>query len=456
MPDTPLVAQQIPLGLIKPNPANRLVTPDMVDDMAASLGSVGLKNPVKMRPLPDGTFDLFSGHVRFAGAQKLGWETIAAYVMDITPEEAVEIAILDNRNKKQTWLDNYIDIEKLQAVHPKITNKELADRLNDGISVSAIKRGKRVLKCLNSASRALINQSIAKSRAAQAQNGQTLTSEDQDEAEGGQTLTSAPQVWELTENPVYTLTGLEDQESVFKALLVVIDRQMTAPQAQKLVEWVQAGNPPETFGTAPKTPKAPKPKPAPGPSPEALDKFAELAEQVGVAKGRGEDPAPAQEQLKAYRESLTTAVPTQSGNPTIPPHRQPGGVCPAQAEGRGHSQGGSKTRPCRKAAIPALLMGRWHNQIMSLSIVASAREVSEVHPRVCLRVRQTGLAQAPPIPAPLLQSHRQGSECPSITPIRATKGQAGVSLKTLRLWPSPFCIGSVYGLCQFDLLVGVC
>src|ERR1700722_10006422 len=99
-PNTNSIVQQIALRLIKPNPENRLVTPDMVEDMAASLKATRLNNPVKVRPLADGTFDLFSGHVRLAGAQKLGWETIPAYVMDITPEEAVEIGILDNRNKK--------------------------------------------------------------------------------------------------------------------------------------------------------------------------------------------------------------------------------------------------------------------------------------------------------------------------------------------------------------------
>jgi hypothetical protein len=304
-----LVAQQIPLRLIRPNPTNRLVTPDMVDDMAASLKAVGLKNAVKMRPLPDGTFDLFSGHVRLAGAAKLGWETIAAYVMDITPQEAVEIGILDNRNKKQTWLDNYIDIEKLQAVNPKITLQELAGRLNDGVGVSAITRGKRLLKCLNPASRALINQSITKSRAAQAESHRTSMTTEENKGKSPRTSRTSPKIWELTEDPVYRLTDLEDPELVFKALLVLIDRQLTADKAAKLVAWVQAGNPPETF-TGQKTTKDKK---APGLPPEAVDQLVELAEQVGIAKGRGEDPTPAQDKLKAFRESLSVG-----GKPLVP------------------------------------------------------------------------------------------------------------------------------------------
>ncbi len=72
---------------------------------------------------------------------------------------------------------------------------------------------------------------------------------------------------------------------------------MTEAEVKKLVEWVKAGNSPETYGSTPKTPKAKK---APGIPPEALDKTAELAEQVGFAKGRGEDPKPAQDRLNAY------------------------------------------------------------------------------------------------------------------------------------------------------------
>jgi ParB-like chromosome segregation protein Spo0J len=282
-----LVVQQIPLHLIRPNPDNRLVTPDMVEDMAASLAAVGLKNAVKMRPLPDGTFDLFSGHVRLAGAQKLGWVTIAAYVMDITPEEAVEIGIRDNRQKAQTWLDDYRDIEALERINPQITIPELGVRLDMG--ETNVKRGQRLLRCLNQASRDRINQSITQSRAAKAKISRVPT--------------DSAKVWELAEAAVYALAPLKDQERVLNALIVVIDRQMTAPEASKLVEWVEAGNPPETY-TGQNGTKTPTKK-APTVPQEVADKLVELSEKVGFAKGRGEDPAPAQNELKAYRDSLT-------------------------------------------------------------------------------------------------------------------------------------------------------
>jgi ParB/RepB/Spo0J family partition protein len=373
MPDTSandtalknLVVQQIPLRLIKPNPENRLVTQDMVEDMTASITAAGLKNAVKMRPLPDGTFDLFSGHVRLAAAQKLGWETIAAYVMDITPEEAVEIGILDNRNKKQTWLDNYIDIEKLQAVKPKITNQELADRLNDGVSVSAINRGKRLLKCLNPSSRALINQSITKSRAAQAKSVQTLNSSDEGDRESIQSLNTSTKIWELTEDPVYRLTDLKDPELVFKSLLVVIDGQMTAPQVQKLVEWVQAGNQPETF-TGHKTPKTPKPKPAPGLPPEAIDQLVELGKQWGLAEGRGEDPIPAQDKLKAFRESLTPITPAVPTSQTV-----------------------KVVSPEGRALIRQKLLGSvgpWFKHILEKFAKLSVREAFKLEHRLCRKL----------------------------------------------------------------------
>jgi ParB/RepB/Spo0J family partition protein len=347
-----LVIQQIPMKLIRPNPDNRLITQDMINDMSASLEAIGLKNPVKLRPLSDGTYDLFSGHVRRLGALKLGWETIASFVMDITEEEAVVIGIQDNRNNPQTWLDDYLDIEKLLKANSNLTNQQLADRLNKGTTF--IKRGKRILACLNPASRELIKQSFTKSRASQAGSGRVpstpeestppsgripSTSEESAPPSGripstseesappsGRIPSTSAKIWEITESPVYALTFLEAPETVFKALQVVINRQMAEPQARKLVEWIKAGNTPESYDPK-KAPKPVRPAPsslaqgvagAPGPilTTEVAAKLVELAQKAKEEETSGTTDTTQREALKDYLESVKVQSGKVAGQPS--------------------------------------------------------------------------------------------------------------------------------------------
>ena len=51
--DRPRTIQKIPLAQIKPNPENprRLIRPEMVEGLAASIQAVGLNNPIKVRKL---------------------------------------------------------------------------------------------------------------------------------------------------------------------------------------------------------------------------------------------------------------------------------------------------------------------------------------------------------------------------------------------------------------------
>ncbi len=238
-----ILVQQISLRLIKPNPKNRLITQDMIDAMAESLAMLGLINPIKVRPLGDGTYMVFSGHVRRLGALKLGWETIACTVSDKTAKETTIEGIWDNRQSTQTWLDDCRDIENLLDDDPDLTIDQLAKILRT--SDSDIKRGKRLLKSLNPASRVLIDQNLKK----------TLIS-------SGQTLTSSTLSWELTEDPVYRLTDLENPEDVFKALQVVIDQQLTGPKARALSNHLKARQPLEAFNPHKPVVKTSKTKPA--------------------------------------------------------------------------------------------------------------------------------------------------------------------------------------------------
>ena len=67
------------------------------EDMAkivASIGKVGTITPLLARPLPDGGYELISGHRRLEACRKLGLENIPVIVREMTDDEAV-IAMVD-------------------------------------------------------------------------------------------------------------------------------------------------------------------------------------------------------------------------------------------------------------------------------------------------------------------------------------------------------------------------
>jgi len=185
----------------------------MVEAMEASLKAVGLKNPIKLRLVSPGIYEIISGHIRFAGAQKLGWETIQAVVLDLTPEQALLEAILDNRGQEMTWFDLYESVEAMLKINPKLTKKDVADQLE--ITPSTVTLATKVMDLLNEGSRRAILQNLK-------------TSADLK----GISAISVTRLIDLGDNPAL----------IESALKVVIRKNLIESQTQELVEWLKKGH----------------------------------------------------------------------------------------------------------------------------------------------------------------------------------------------------------------------
>ena len=88
--------QSIPIKEIQPFRNHPFTVADN-EDMAKiveSIGKVGTITPLLARPLPDGGYELISGHRRLEACRKLGFENIPVIVREMTDDEAV-IAMVD-------------------------------------------------------------------------------------------------------------------------------------------------------------------------------------------------------------------------------------------------------------------------------------------------------------------------------------------------------------------------
>ena len=90
--------EQIPLDLIRPNPRQPRGSLDEegLADLAESLKSYGLLQPVLVRPLPGSGYELIAGERRWRAARMAGLERVPAIVRASEDSERLELALIEN------------------------------------------------------------------------------------------------------------------------------------------------------------------------------------------------------------------------------------------------------------------------------------------------------------------------------------------------------------------------
>ena len=90
--------REVPVELIGPNPnqPRRRFDDDALVALAESLRVRGVLQPVLLRPVVGGTYELIAGERRWRAAQMAGLETIPAVVQPRDDADSLEIALIEN------------------------------------------------------------------------------------------------------------------------------------------------------------------------------------------------------------------------------------------------------------------------------------------------------------------------------------------------------------------------
>ncbi len=90
--------QQIPTALIDPNPRQPRRAFDEVDieELAESVRSRGVLQPILVRPLVGGRYELVAGERRLRAAKLAGLERVPALVRSTRENERLELALIEN------------------------------------------------------------------------------------------------------------------------------------------------------------------------------------------------------------------------------------------------------------------------------------------------------------------------------------------------------------------------
>lgn len=134
--------QNIPLSELRPFKDHpfKVQNNEEMERMIESIRKVGAITPALARPLPDGGYELISGHRRLAACQVLGIETMPVIVREMSDDEAV-IAMVDANLQRETILPSekaFAYKMKLEAIkHQGMTSVQLGQKLLSRSSVAA-------------------------------------------------------------------------------------------------------------------------------------------------------------------------------------------------------------------------------------------------------------------------------------------------------------------------------
>ncbi len=133
--------KNIPLDELHPfkNHPFKILNNEEMERMIESIRKVGTITPALARPLPDGGYELISGHRRLAACQVLGIETMPVIVREMSDDEVV-IAMVDANLQRETILPSekaFAYKMKLEAIkHQGVTSRQVGEKLLSVTQVS--------------------------------------------------------------------------------------------------------------------------------------------------------------------------------------------------------------------------------------------------------------------------------------------------------------------------------
>lgn len=140
--------EAIPLAALTPfrNHPFKVKEDEEMAQLMRSIADAGVLSPALARPLPDGGYELISGHRRLSACKALGMDTMPVIIRDLTDEEAV-ITMVDSNLQREHILPSEkafaykmkMEALKSQGKRTDLTLSQVATKLD-----AAAEIGKRV------------------------------------------------------------------------------------------------------------------------------------------------------------------------------------------------------------------------------------------------------------------------------------------------------------------------
>lgn len=137
---------EVPIAEItaNPNQPRREFDNAALQELANSIREIGIVQPITLRQMADGSYQIIAGERRWRASQLAGLTTIPAYIRTISDESVMEMALVENIQREDL---NPIEIALAYAhllEHTDMTQEKVAERV--GKSRVAVTNYLRLLK----------------------------------------------------------------------------------------------------------------------------------------------------------------------------------------------------------------------------------------------------------------------------------------------------------------------
>jgi len=141
------VGKMVPLTAVEPDPNQPRGAMGDLADLVASVRSKGVLEPILVRPMPEdaearparkGTppeYRIISGERRYRAAQEAGLYEVPVVVMEVSEQEALEIALIENLQRKDLTPFEEADGYRALAERYGYTHEEISDAVGKSRTV---------------------------------------------------------------------------------------------------------------------------------------------------------------------------------------------------------------------------------------------------------------------------------------------------------------------------------
>jgi ParB family chromosome partitioning protein len=90
--------RMVPADLVRPNPdqPRKRIDPESIAALAESVGAAGVIQPLIVRQLPEGTYELIAGERRWRAAREAGLAEVPAVIRDEDEPQRLQTALIEN------------------------------------------------------------------------------------------------------------------------------------------------------------------------------------------------------------------------------------------------------------------------------------------------------------------------------------------------------------------------
>jgi ParB family chromosome partitioning protein len=121
--------QYLPLDIIQRGKyqPRRDMDPQALEELAQSIRSQGVMQPIVVRPIGDGRYEIIAGERRWRASQQAGQERIPAMVREVPDEAAIAMALIENIQREDlNPLEEAMALQRLQQEF-QLTQQQVAE-----------------------------------------------------------------------------------------------------------------------------------------------------------------------------------------------------------------------------------------------------------------------------------------------------------------------------------------